>query len=489
MSGSVRKLEYQSRILYMQPISAGDVEFQKTNLGLPVREVTQGEFLERLFGDFKGHICIFQKQSNGISRNTFFKKKEADRLVSYLNKTFGIDTYISYSTYYNKAKKNKNDVLRTQSNIVKTYMIVQDLDYYKGDNPISDADVLRKLGEMIRNGDLICPSFIISTGRGYQLIWLVEPFSNISGYANDRDWHTIQEHLYQKLREFNSDNVVKNPSAVTRLVGTKHRISGNKVYGYLSNEAVNNLQDFMFFHDLVPTPDRKVVPKKRPQTNKPITRLVSNWNEFTLNRSRENDIFIFVQVQNERGKSYIGIRNWLALVLRFHAIVSSAGDYDYAQKRVIELCSTMDMSDTSVDEILRRSKTAEKYYEDWKNGTWDKDKYFRGGLFYTNARMLELMDIIDDYYIQWKMNTIKFKNKEYEAARKRFEKSKSEEEANERTWNAYQVRRNTKIAEDKEDKLWSLKETMRSHPEWTNEQLAKHFKVTPKTIQRWKKQL
>lgn len=451
-------LQQEKKVFYIAPTSAGDTEYQEQHLGLPVKEVNQKQFLEDVFGDFSGYLCIFQKKSDGKVAHHLYKKDEKEKMANFLKTWFGPDTYVSYSTYY----KNYKTKTRTQSNIVHTYMIVQDLDYYKFG--MSDKEFLEKLGEMIRNGELVCPNYIVSTGQGYQLIWLVEPFKNIAGYTNDRDWRTIQEYLYNKLREFNSDTVVKNPSAVTRLPGSKHRKSGNTVYGFKANEVRFDLKDFVFYYDLVPTPDRQVKPKKKqganakestkntPKTDyKPasVTRMVGNWNEYTLNKQREEDIFVFVRVQNERKNSYIGIRNWLALVLRFHALVSSDGDTEYARERVLQLCSIMDMTETTVEEILRRSEGAETYYEDWVNDTWDKNKYMRGGLFYTNARMLELMNIKEDYYLQWKMKTIKIKNKKYDAARKRFEKF-AEEEAEKHTWEAYQERRNEKLAEQKE---------------------------------------
>lgn len=42
-------------------------------------------------------------------------------------------------------------------------------------------------------------------------------------------------------------------------------------------------------------------------------------------------------------------------------------------------------------------------------------------------RMLELMEIQEDHYLQWKMKTIKIKSQKYEAARKRFAKYGVEE--------------------------------------------------------------
>lgn len=488
----LREEEFQQKILYLPPMSDGQGEYQERNLGRPVKEVSGSEFIQRVFGQFDGHLCVFQKQSNGIPRQKFAKKNELDKVWSWLERTFGTDTYVSYSTYFRVWKKAKSkEKVRTQKNIVHTYMLVQDLDYYK--NGTTDSEALAYIRKLIDTNEIICPTFIVSTGRGYQLIWLVEKFKNIAGYANDRDWLAVQEHLYEKLRVLNSDTVVKSPSAVTRLPGTKHRLSKNIVGGYLANEAELTLKDFIFFHELVPQADRLVKPKKAnkqgeigPSTK--VTHIVKNWNEFTLNRYREEDLFTFVRLQNERKASYIGMRNWLGLILRFHALVSSGGNEDYARNRVEDLCDEMDMTETSVDEVLRRSSPAERYYKEWINDTWDRDKYVRGGLFYTNRRILELMNIEDDYYMQWQMKTIKIRDNKYEAARKRFEKFGAEE-SEKHTWEAYQERRNAKLTEEKEDKLWLLEKAIERHPEATQKELAKLLGWSQKTVSKWKNKM
>lgn len=478
--GSIRKLDIND--LYQPPRAVGSHDaFQIKNLALSVREVSQEEFIQHIFGDFSGYICIFQKRSDGQARNVFYDKRNEERMQEFIKKTFGMDTYIAYSTFYRKDRKIKGETLRTQSNIVKTYMLVQDLDYYKME--MNDAEFLQKLGEMIRGGDIVCPSYIISTGRGYQLVWLVEPFTNIAGYTHDKDWCLLQEHFYQALKPFNPDTVVKNPSAVTRLPGTRHRSTGNRVHAYLANQVVFKLKDLLFYHGLVPNSDRKVTPKKRVKPDNKVTRMVETWNEFTLNRQREEDIFIFVHEQNKRKESYIGIRNWMALVLRFHAIVSSGGDIDYARNRVLELCDEMDMTDTSVAEILRRSQPAETYYEEWLNDTWDKKKYVRGGLFYTNKRILELMDIQDDYYLQWKMKTIKIKNKKYEAARKHFERLEKGQIKG--SMQDYNERR----ADQKEDKLEQLRQLLAENPKMKQKELAEKLEITQPRVSQLKKQL
>lgn len=398
-------------------------EYQTKNIGLPSYEVTRKDFIDDVFGDFKGYICFMQITSKGVVKHFFSSRKRLDvYLKTLLNFGFRKDVFISYSTYFRSKKKTKEDKLRVQSNIFHTHMLVQDLDYYK--IGISDAEFLKAIGEMILNRELICPNYLLSTGRGYQLVWAVEPFKNISGFKNDRDWHSIQKHMHEILKKFKSDDVVKNPSAVTRLPDSINRKNGNLVYAYLISEQRYTLNDFLLYYDIVPATDKAVKPKKKIQTNNTnnVTRLVNTWNEFTLNRQRETDIFTFVRIQNKRGISYVGIRNWLALVLRFHALVSSNGDTKYAHERVIELCNEMNMIETSEEEILRRSALAERYYNEWINDTWDRNKYVQGGLFYSNATLIDILKIENDYYIQWKMKTIKIKSKEYEAARKHYER-------------------------------------------------------------------
>ena len=94
------------------------------------------------------------------------------------------------------------------------------------------------------------------------------------------------------------------------------------------------------------------------------------WTDFTLNRERENDVFRIVQYKQSHGQNLIGIRQHLALVLRFHALVSSIGDYEYAEQKVHDLWDVIQQrEDTNLDEILRRSQVAEEYI----TGNWTEE--------------------------------------------------------------------------------------------------------------------
>src|SRR5699024_11304350 len=73
----------------------------------------------------------------------------------------------------------------------------------------------------------------------------------------------------------------------------------------------------------------------------------------------------------------------------------------------------------SKEELLRRSESAERYYNEWLNGDWDRHKYVQGGLFYTNQTLVELLGMQRDYSMQLQLKTIKIKDKAYEKQRMR----------------------------------------------------------------------
>lgn len=452
----------------------------------PTRMITREEFFDGIFGSNNNEkICIFTKRSNGQVASKYVAVKDKTAIKRYVEMLEGQNMYQSTSTFYRTFQKKKISSdekikLRTQSNIEKTYCYVQDLDYYKLDKNLDHFAVMKEIEKMILNGDIICPNFVIIS-RGIQLVWAVKGFKNKAGYTHDLALRKLQSVLKERLSRFNSDSVVLDPSHVFRMPDTWHAGARKRVSVAIMNESHMTLNEHILFYDIIPYADRAVKPPKKGKTGAKVVRNTAMWSEFTLNRQREEDIFIYVNEKNRRGESYIGIRNWLCLVLRFHAIVSSEGDLEYAEKRVLELVSILDMSDTTEEELLRRSKTAERFYKEWKEDTWDRVKYHRGGLFYTNKNMLEIMKCTDDYEIQWKMKTIKLKTAKYEAERKRLERIRdgkikgSMEEYNQ------------KRVANKEEKLIQLKQLLKENPKAKQKELADILGVSTRYIRELKK--
>ncbi|WP_242230521.1 hypothetical protein [Bacillus cereus group sp. BfR-BA-01491] len=513
------------------------------SLNTRVEQVSLFDFIDIAFPNAQGYFCIFQNAEDR-KRNDFITRKDlANKLPAIFNYTWGMNAYVSYSTYNKnhrgfepkevpvtykvddkkvqatacdietkaeyviKAKKSVKVPVRVQDNIQYTYMLAQDLDFYK--LGITEKEALSKISQLVIEGAIVCPTFIVYTGRGIQLIWCVKPFKNIKGYTNDREWRAVQETMISIFEEagLNPDMVVKAPNAVTRLPQTPNRKTDTLVKAFYVNSYPLTLQDMVFFHAVLPYPDRKVAPPKKEKKTKGkqesknqetkqqpkndytpsnISRL-KNWNDFTLNRYREEDIFIFVKEAVKQDLNIIGKRTWLATILCFHALVSSDGDRNYAHKRLVQfwnlLVELKTDYDNSFEEMENRCEMAEKYYTDWVNGTWDKAKYSNGGLFYKNKTMLDKLGITDNYYIQWKMNTIKIKNNKYEAARKRFERLEKGQVQG--TMEEYNERRKDK----KEDKIWLLQKAMEQYPTATNKELAEKLDISVPYVKKLKSQI
>src|SRR5690606_40010910 len=177
---------------------------------------------------------------------------------------------------------------------------------------------------------------------------------------------------------------------------------------------------------------------------------------------REEDVFIFVTEATKQDMDLVGKRTWLATFLVFHALVSSGGSIQYSDLRLNqfwELLVKLNIDhDNSYQEMYERTRKAIDYYNDWINDTWDKEKYVKGGLFYKTARILKHLEIEKNYYIQWRMKTIKIKSKAYEAARKRFERLAKGQVKGSMT--DYNEKRST----DKQEKIEQIKQLVQENP-------------------------
>jgi hypothetical protein len=520
-------------------------------LGVNVEQIGLFDFIDIAFPRVAsaGYFCFFQKGETK-KRHVFYSRKELqETLASMLEKTFYWNCYISYSTYY-KAKpeyfmapqrikfkdgtfakacdlKTKKEYFitqdvrkmkprRTQKNITYTYLLVQDLDYYK--YGISNGEAIKRIAQLVRDKKIICPTFFLFTGRGIQLVWALQPFKNIKGYTRDKEWRAIQDNMIEIFKEVNlyPDTVVKNPSAVTRTTETYNRAAKDVVRTFYVNAAKLTLDDFTFHHQLIPQPDKKVEPKRSQQpaviiefplkkaqdileevkrewkehhhiNDKILDKM--NWNLETLNESRVDDIFTYVKVLKERENQSLFLktrRNWLVLVAVFHKLVATNGDAVKAYNTAVELWNEFDeQDDTTLDEIVRRGyDQAVEKYNDWVNDSWNKETYVQGGLFYNTKRLLELMEITEDYEMQYRFKTIKIRNKAYEAFKKRAERH-GLEEAEKHTKKAYLEGEQEKT----DERLWQLKTAKERHPKAKQQELADMLGISLSYVKKLVKKL
>ncbi|MBA2176880.1 hypothetical protein H0266_18530 [Halobacillus locisalis] len=396
------------------------------NFAFAVTPINWEQFVDVVYSpdSHKGYINLFL-QNDDFQVNRFYSITDKDSMkkeIAHAKENYNI--YTSYSTYYLPYKSPDGSGGRTQENIKETTSLVMDLDYYK--LGISHEEFFSRINHLIKTNQLLKPSLVMFTGTGYHLMWLLDPFTNIKGYTNDLNWRSVQNHVMDLLKDLNSDDVVKAPNAVTRMPDTINHKNKNEVKAYLVDSQRYQLKEVLEFYKLAAT-DRKRKTAKKAKT-KPKRTLTYFHNEYTLNMRRQEDIFTYVQIKNQRQESYVGIRNWLCLVLRFHALVASKGDFDYALNQTQKLIDTMDLKGsnssekTTYKELMKRSKYADKYYQEWVNNDWNRAQYVRGGLFYSNERLVKIMNIENDFEMQFQMKTIKLITKEYTRLRKEKER-------------------------------------------------------------------
>ena len=335
------------------------------HINKPIR-VNARRFIQKVFEDTDYFVCIFKKTAESGFNELFGLRKEVYTVINRYEDEE--DIYISYSSFVSKkkvdAEGNKKKV-RTIENIRHTVCFVQDLDYYKWD--ITEGQALEILSNLIEARELEMPHIILFTGNGIQLLWLIDNVYMKRNSKSHKAWEAIQNYNLSVLKELNPDSVVKNPSAVTRLPNSINSRNGKQVRAYVLRDDRLPLGYFLENYTLFPEPDRKVQPRK---SNNKVIQNTKLWNAFTLNRERENDIFRLVQYKQSHDENLVGIRQHLALVLRFHALVSSNGDYKYAEQRVNDLWEAIQQREnTNLGEILRRSQVAERYYQEWTGET------------------------------------------------------------------------------------------------------------------------
>ncbi len=401
-------------------LEAKDVEkIGKIKRYLKVEAVHKIDSLQQAtlsFQNTENYLAIFNKNENGGGWNDFIGiKGQIGRIKNYENKA---DTYISTASYVSKKtaydENGKKLPRRTQTNIKDIVQLTQDLDYYKVDGMTEDQ-ALQILANKIHQGVIEMPHFVIFSGKGLQLVWLIDNVMAKKGSGPEKLFKAVQSYLMKNLKELESDKVTLIPSNVIKLANTINSKNGEMVRAFVLRTDRVKLGYFKENYLPIPVPNKKVKVPRKPITEQKMVRDTRLWNLYSLNFQRAEDVFRVLDYKQREDEELIGIRHHLALVLRFHVLVYSNGDYDLAKAKVEEFWSRLEQRDaTTYEEIERRSRTAERYYQEWIGEVeWQgKGKYAQPGLFYKNQTLVQAWELSKACQVQLK--TIKIRDMEYE---------------------------------------------------------------------------
>ncbi|UDK98252.1 hypothetical protein EYB33_19130 [Lysinibacillus sphaericus] len=245
------------------------------------------DLLQFVHGDNKRFAQLFQlrgeqpKMVSKIGNAIYFEIPQSEWL--------GEDVYFSLNTFKSYHRRS-HDCVRLNA-------LYTDLDCYKLGIDVNEARY--QIDEMIANEEILAPNIIIYSGRGLQLIWLME-FMVYKRYL--KLWLRMQDEIYKRFRHLNSDSQAKSVTQIFRLAGSiSSRTGGIVRVEYLRDArySIGEMKEFLLPELPSVKNDEKVVLLRSAEDDKkPKEKSVSHvLTEKSLNQARLADFEKLIEIQ------------------------------------------------------------------------------------------------------------------------------------------------------------------------------------------------
>ena len=330
--------------------------------------------IELLHQGSQGYISVCQKH-NGEWKQRGYHYNDA---LEELRKLIGQENvYISQNDFYQPGRNNRN-VLHYRS-------CYCDLDYYKMPGLFAQTpeQILAWLETEYFNQSVPTPNYILFSGRGLSIVWLIEP--------EPKDmlpmWTLAQQYILRALSEMGADPQAMDPARVMRVADTinskNKAVTHLKIYfstKYELKEIIEYIPDSILPKPKADKPQRKPITSDRKKT------IVSIMNERTLLYARMNDL---VTLQSLR-KDCTGSREFMAFLHRYWSTCFYS-DPEQALKETIDFNNDF-AEPLSLDEVIKATKSAEKAYSE-KIANQPKGTFLWGGYKYRNDTLISKLGI------------------------------------------------------------------------------------------------
>lgn len=284
---------------------------------------------------------------------------------------------------------------RKIENIRKLNALYIDIDYYNIENlkTYDHERILAILENDYFGQDVPEPSFVIYTGRGLAVYWLIEPVP-IKVLPL---WNSIQKFFVDKLKDMGADSKSIDGARIMRLAGTINDKTGlrSKLYMYDEN-LVYTLRDIQ----------NDYLPQLTPYINNPAykgkgrkAKVVNFYTLYSLHYARLNDILKLQELRsgycrnNDGELTEEGQREFMCFLYRYW-YCCYCNDPGQALENALEFNQGFKIP-LANNEVEKITVQAEKAYEKWlldsPNGV-----YKRGGYNYKNETLIEKLNITDD---------------------------------------------------------------------------------------------
>jgi len=311
------------------------------------------------------------------------------------------------------------------------------------------------------------PNYIIYSGRGIVLVWLIEP---VPIMALPR-WQAVENFIVNQLKPFGADTQASDAARIFRLAGTINSKNKKTVTVEYRHDFRYDLEQLKL--DYLP----EIKKEKRQKEQKPKTqkKIESIFNIYTLHFNRLRDLCKIIELRNHHMTGY----RELTLFLYRYWSCCFLSDKEEALNQTLSLNAEF-TEPLKEREVERATKSAERAYDQWllnvSNGT-----YKRGGYNFTNQKIISMLDITDDE--QKHLKTII--NKDEKQRRNTIAKRN-----NRREKGTMERKRYIECQKDiTYQKLQALRKLIAENPYLKNKELAEMLSVSPARVSQLKKML
>ena len=285
-------------------------------------------------------------------------------------------------------KFDEDNVYITLNTFYKTYRRIEcikelnalfiDLDIYK--TGFTKEQILINLNENYFKQSMPIPNFIIDSGRGLYLIWLIKKVPSMALPL----WKAVEEYFYKTLKEFGADRQALDATRILRVPGsfnskthTEVKIIDNYDYLYELREIQSEYMPELS--------EKALVRRGRPKKVKYIFR------ERSLYYARIMDIIKLCELREYDLK---GHRELILFLYRYYLCYFTE-DVEKALYDTLEL-NSMFKQPLAEKEVTRATKSAETVFKKENKDYKYKNETLINLLEISDEEQREMITIIDD---------------------------------------------------------------------------------------------
>lgn len=378
--------------------------------------------LDLLHGKDDGFITIAVKKDNSFLQYHY----KIQSLKANIGKALSIEDvniYVSPNSYFKPYRRIEN--------IRKLNALYIDIDFYNSKHyKNSSYDGVKYILEHDYFGKTVPePSFIINTGRGMAVYWLIEPVP----YQALPLWNGIQKYLLKELKDVGADPKSVDSARIMRLAGSINQKNKVKAEIEIHNDYIYSLREIQenYLPELTPYVKN---PMHKQKGRKP--KVVKLHNVFSLHHARLLDLIKLQELREGYCRNNEGLliedgqRELMCFLYRYWSNCFTS-DKEKALEDTLEFNSNF-KKPLSNKEVENITESANRAYDEWMLNDFNLTKNEKGevdeatkaklkkvigkskiyknlGYNYKNVTLIDLLCMIDEEMKE--LSTI-FDNKE-----------------------------------------------------------------------------